>query len=74
MVFPANGWVVGYNVLGAVVTCIGFMLLISDGLSFACFERIGWVSVAASGWSSLLRGIGLVTGWNSLNVSGGVSL
>jgi hypothetical protein len=70
MVFPANGWVVGYDVLGAIVTCFGFMLLINDGFSYAGFERVGCVSVAASGWSSLLRGMGLVSGWKSLNVSG----
>jgi nitrogenase subunit NifH len=41
MVFPANGWVVGYDVLGAIVTCFGFMLLINDGFSYAGFERVG---------------------------------
>ena len=41
MVFPANGWVVGYDVLGAIVTCFGFMLLVNDGFSYAGFERVG---------------------------------
>ena len=60
---------------GAIVTCLGFMLLVSDCLPLAGFALVVWFSVDASGYNSRFLGIGVslvgaLGGWNKLNVRG----